>query len=82
LRLTFTQGWGYNNDLTTKELNMFDRDALIEKLVSDDLAYFTKTNALGWLSMILRDGKTGYNNMSDEELITECLERKISPYLN
>jgi len=55
---------------------MFDREKVIDTLIADDLIQFNLDHV--YFNDTLRNGFIGYDNMDDEELITECEDRDIS----
>lgn len=62
---------------------MFNRENYINALISDDWEYVRRERDTllamneDWFWNIMGEGFVGYNNMSDEDLIAECLEREI-----
>lgn len=54
---------------------MFDREKVIDELVDSDV---NDIRGVEWVMSKLRTGFKGYENMSDEELISECEDRDIS----
>jgi len=74
----------FNELKELKEKIMFNRENYINALISDDWENVTEKVrdslfGLGedWFWNIMSEGFVGYNNMSDEDLIAECIEREI-----
>jgi hypothetical protein len=56
---------------------MFDRYAAIDELIANDMNTIQNDDGF-YLSSILLNGFTGYENLTDEELMQELTERDIS----
>jgi hypothetical protein len=63
---------------------MFNREMAIQELVNDDFTFFMQGNGPGLelLDSYLINGFKGYNNYTDEELISELEDRDISYLFN
>jgi len=56
---------------------MFEREKVIDILIDDDIDALHYDD-YSYFVDILRSGFKGYDNMTDNELIKECIERDIS----
>ena len=54
------------------------RDEMINALIDDDLnGWYDRDDKDEYLAYILLNGWIGYKSQSDEELVVECLDRRI-----
>lgn len=58
---------------------MMSREQMVDRLVSDDMSTILTEGYDDYLYSMLLSGFKGYDNMSDQELISELNERDI-PY--
>jgi hypothetical protein len=51
------------------------REKLIDWLIQNDMDYFDYEGGKEWFKFILRNGCIGYDSLTDDELLSEILER-------
>jgi hypothetical protein len=52
-----------------------NREKIIEWLIDNDMDYIQCAGGLEWLRFALQNGFEGYSNQTDNELMSEILER-------
>lgn len=51
------------------------REKLIDWLIQNDMDYFDYEECREWFKLILRNGCIGYDSLTDDQLLSEVLER-------
>ena len=52
-----------------------NREKLIRWLLENDMDYFDHEDGRSWFKLILRNGCVGYDSLTDDQLLSEVLER-------
>lgn len=55
------------------------REKLIEILVDDSInSWYDREDQADYFSYLMRVGFIGYNNLTDQQLIDECIDRELN----